>query len=121
MTDSYITPDWLRSLFYGWFDPCPINENPKINGLFIDWKDRTFVNPPFSNIEKWIIKAINENKKGYRIAILLPVWNSINNLELLKYTKHYVLLIDSYFNFKNIENEVLKDRKDWLCMVVILD
>lgn len=35
--DSYATPSWLMDLFEGWFDPCPLNKNPEIDGLSIEW------------------------------------------------------------------------------------
>ncbi|GAG08355.1 unnamed protein product, partial [marine sediment metagenome] len=47
--DNWITPEWIKEIFEGWFDPCPYNPNPKINGLNIEWKDKTYVNPPYSS------------------------------------------------------------------------
>ena len=41
------------------FDPCP--PNPKFDGLKIEWKKRNFINPPFKNIRKWIIKGLLES------------------------------------------------------------
>jgi len=84
-SDNRSTPKWLFSLFEDWFDPCPLNPNPTIDGLLIDWKDKTFVNPPYSNPLKWVEKAIEENSKGKKIALLLR----------LDYTtKYFKALID---------------------------
>lgn len=69
--DSYATPKWLFDVFEGWFDPCPLNVNPNFDGLTIDWKDRTYVNPPYSKPHLWVDKAINEMKKGKLIVMLL--------------------------------------------------
>lgn len=35
--------------------------------------DGTFVNPPYSDPEPWVDKAIEESKKGKRIVMLLRV------------------------------------------------
>ena len=69
--DSYATPKWLFELFDGWFDPCPLNNNPEFDGLNIEWKKRTYVNPPYSKPLLWVEKAIQEKKKGKLIVMLL--------------------------------------------------
>ena len=71
LSDNRSTPKWLKEIFEYWFDPCPLNSNPKIDGLSLEWKDRTFLNPPYSCPSKWIYKAIEESKKGKRIVILM--------------------------------------------------
>lgn len=58
-------------LFDGWFDPCPLDPNPSINGLEIEWEDKTYVNPPYSKPHLWVTKAIEENRKGKLIVMLL--------------------------------------------------
>tara|TARA_B100001964_G_scaffold138301_1_gene152555 strand:+ start:226 stop:576 length:351 start_codon:yes stop_codon:yes gene_type:complete len=73
MKDNYSTPKWILKLFEDFYDPCPLNTNPKINGLEEVWKDKTYVNPPYSDPTKWIDKAIEENKKGKTIVMLLKV------------------------------------------------
>ena len=60
-------------MFEGWFDPCPLNSNPELDGLMIDWQDRTFVNPPYSKPLDWVLKGIQENKKGKRVVFLLKM------------------------------------------------
>jgi hypothetical protein len=72
LSDCRETPDWLyKGLFSDWFDPCPIARVPQIDGLLIDWKDKTYVNPPYSDPSMWVSKAIEENKKGKTIVLLL--------------------------------------------------
>ena len=70
-SDNRATPQWLMSIFRDWFDPCPLNTNPEVDGLELDWRDQTFLNPPYSSPSKWIYKAIEENKKGKTIVILM--------------------------------------------------
>ncbi|MCH7515941.1 MAG: transposase, partial [Bacteroidetes bacterium] len=40
------------------FDPCPYNDNPKFDGLSIEWGSRSFCNPPYGReIKKWVKKG----------------------------------------------------------------
>ena len=77
MSDDHITPDFLAMLFEGWFDPCPY-PRPVWDGLSIPWMDKTYANIPYSRRTKdkpgpeaWVKKAIRENAKGKRIALLV--------------------------------------------------
>jgi hypothetical protein len=71
--DEYVTPNWLKNgLFEGWFDPCSLSQGlVSFDGLARDWKEKTFVNPPYSKPAPWIDKAIAESKKGNVIALLV--------------------------------------------------
>lgn len=82
-TDVRATPSWLMSVFEDWFDPCPLTLNPKFDGLAIDWKDKTFVNPPYSKPLSWCEKAVEENKKGKTIALLVKLDTSTKWFKLL--------------------------------------
>lgn len=70
--DSYATPKWLMDLFQDWFDPCPLNPEPVVDGLSSDWRgERIYVNPPYSNPLPWVKKAISESEKGKLVVMLL--------------------------------------------------
>lgn len=74
-TDDWKTPKNIYKKFVedtGFFDPCPF-QCEKWNGLEIEWDTTNFVNPPYSQIEKWVDKAIEESEKGNYIVMLLPV------------------------------------------------
>ena len=71
--DNYSSPDWILKMFEGWYDPCPLNEHPIMDGLSYSWLNKTYVNPPYSNPLPWVEKAIEENKKGKMIVMLLRV------------------------------------------------
>jgi len=63
------------------FDPCPLTYDEITddnNGLLKDWGKRNFVNPPYSrkSKEKFVLKAIQESKKGKLCVMLLPVSTS---------------------------------------------
>lgn len=79
--DNWSTPLWIMEIFKDWFDPCPIGKfykqasgkEPTSDGLKIAWMDHTYVNPPYSDPEPWVNKAIAENKKGKTIALLMKL------------------------------------------------
>lgn len=61
------------------YDPCPYSEGePLFNGLETEWGTSNFINPPYSRElkEAFIMKAIEESKKGKRCVMLLPVSTS---------------------------------------------
>lgn len=70
-SDNRATPEWLMNVFKDYFDPCPLNPNPTIDGLTLEWKDKTFVNMPYSKPADWVYKAIEESKKGKTIVLLM--------------------------------------------------
>ena len=81
--DDWATPDYfynpLNEEFDFDFDPCPLQHNiEEWNGLEIEWGERNFINPPYSrNLkEAFILKAIEESKKGKLCVMLLPVSTS---------------------------------------------
>ena len=82
-SDNWATPkdfyDKLNKEFKFSFDPCPLNHDlNKWDGLKINWGGANFINPPYSRTlkEAFIIKAIEESKKGKLCVMLLPVSTS---------------------------------------------
>ena len=84
-SDNWATPkefyDKLNAEFDFDFDPCPLNfsEITKENdGLLIEWGNRNFINPPYSRKlkEAFVVKALEESKKGKLCVLLLPVSTS---------------------------------------------
>jgi len=81
--DDWATPkyfyDKINKEFNFNFDPCPYQNNiEKFDGLKVEWKERNFINPPYSRKlkEAFVIKAIEESKKGKLCVMLLPVSTS---------------------------------------------
>lgn len=78
--DDWKTPDdfynELNKEFNFDFDPCPYQSN--FNGLEIEWGKSNYVNPPYSRSlkEKFIMKGLEESRKGKRVVFLLPVSTS---------------------------------------------
>ena len=84
-SDNWATPkefyDKLNEEFNFDFDPCPLNTGeitPDKDGLLIEWGLRNFVNSPYSRKlkEAFVLKAIEESKKGKLCVMLLPVSTS---------------------------------------------
>lgn len=73
-SDNWRTPKNIYKLLHKEFnfnfDPCPYPRR-KFNGLEVEWKKRNFVNPPYSQTELWIRKALKEAAKGKLIVLLL--------------------------------------------------
>ena len=101
--DNWETPkellNYIKKKYFNnddFFDPCPIDH--KFDGLTIEWKDKNFINPPYSRIlkEEFILKAFEESKKGKLCVMLLPVSTST-------YIFHDII-------YPNAEIEFLKGR-----------
>lgn len=98
LSDDYKTPKWLMNIFKDWFDPCPIHGK---GGLEIEWKNKTYVNPPYSNPLKWVRKAIEENRKGKIIVMLLRVDTSTEYFKELVNADAHILFINKRLKFIN--------------------
>jgi len=96
-SDNYKTDKWILDIFNEWFDPCPLNDNPTTDGLSIDWKDKTFVNPPYSNPLPWVEKAIRE--RGKRIVMLLNVDTSTKWFSKLNEANAHFLFINGRLQY----------------------
>ena len=100
--DHWATPEWLMAAFIDWDDPCPMNgefTGPADNGLLKEWEYRSFVNPPYSNSEPWVDKAINEAKLGKRVIMLLKVDPSTRWwLKLVEAGAHFAWFISDGIN-----------------------
>ena len=99
MNDNYATDKRIMELFNDWFDPCPLNNNPKVDGLKIDWKDKTYVNPPYSKPLPWVLKAIEENKKGKLIVMLLRMDTSTKWFKELQENNAVFLWVNGRLRF----------------------
>jgi len=77
-SDIHITPNRVFDLIKEYwdynkkdfFDPCPVN--PRWDGLKISWEKLNFVNPPYSELENFVLKAIDESLNDKNTIMLLP-------------------------------------------------
>ncbi len=112
--DNWKSPNWISELFKDFFDPCPLNA--KENGLLIEWKDRSYVNPPYSKPKPWVKKAIEERDKGRMIVMLLPVDTSTEWFRMLVEAKAHITFPNERLRFNGS-----KTPARWACMIVILN
>ena len=118
--DDWATPDYfyneLNNEFNFDFDPCPFHHDLNDwDGLKVDWGKRNFVNPPYSRKlkESFVLKAIEESKKGKTIVMLIPVSTStklfheiiLPNKKEIRFIKRRIKFIginskDEYVNWK---------------------
>ena len=98
--DNYKSDQWLLNMFEHWYDPCPFDPVWMSNGLLTDWRNKTYVNPPYSNPKPWIEKAIEENKKGKTIVLLLKHDSSTEWYRLLHEAGAHILLINKRLKYQ---------------------
>lgn len=84
-SDNWRTPKIIYEYYMklGFYDPCPYES--EFDGLQIEWKEKNFVNPPYSQISKWVDKSIEQNKKGKDVVLLIPARTD---------TKYFKKLVD---------------------------
>lgn len=118
MNDNYSTDVRIMELFDNWFDPCTLSKGElrDFDGLGSNWKDKTFVNPPYSNPLKWVKKAIEENKKGKTIVMLLNMDCSTEWFKLLQENNAMFFWINGRLRFGG-----LKQPSNKPSMLVILN
>lgn len=57
------------------FDPCPLNST--FDGLSVPWGKRCFVNPPYSQVKAFLVKAWEEINAGRtKLAVFLTFSNT---------------------------------------------
>ena len=115
-SDIWETPKDIYNYYVlkrGFFDPCPIN--PTFNGLEIEWKERNFVNPPYSQISKWVDKALTERAKGKLIVMLIPARTDTKAFRKLYENKASFIFITGRLRFSE------KNSAPFPSVFVILD
>ena len=102
ITDSWGSPSWLMEIFEDWYDPCPL-EDQHYKGLEFPWKDKTYVNPPYSNPLPWVEKAIAESKLGKTIVMLLKVDTSTKWFQRLVEAKAKIFWLNGRIKFRKYD------------------
>lgn len=55
-----------------WGISTPAHSKVKRTGFKSNGGGRNFVNPPYSQLKKWVLKSIEEAKKGKEVVLLIP-------------------------------------------------
>ena len=111
--DDWATPSYfyaeLNKEFDFNFDPCPYMHNTdEWDGLQIDWKERNFINPPYSRKLKdaFVKKAIEESKKGKLCVMLIPVSTSTRLFhDYILPNKSEIRFVDGRIKFRGINTK----------------
>ena len=82
-SNSWGTPLHIKEQYEDYFDPCPYNYT--VDGLSIEWEEKNFVNPPYSNLTPWCKKCYEEWELGKEIVLLIPARTDT------KYFHEYIL------------------------------
>lgn len=71
-SDHWSTPSDIYNHYIdlGYFDPCPLFSD--FDGLSLSWRDKNFVNPPYSDIRSWVEKSLFEVSQGKEVVLLVP-------------------------------------------------
>ena len=106
-TDDWSTPvdlyNKLNKEFNFNYDPCPLHAD--FDGLETDWKERVFVNPPYSNVKDFLIKAHEElRKKSEVIVFLVPSRTDVKWFHEYVYHKASLRFIKGRLKFGGSKN-----------------
>lgn len=92
-TDNWKTPTTLyqKMMNLNYYDPCPFMSN--FDGLKIDWKNKNFVNPPYSKLKLWVNKCIEQHKLKKEVIMLIPARTDTQAFKFLyDYGAHFVFI-----------------------------
>lgn len=134
LTNEWATPikffQELDNEFHFTLDPCATPENAKCdkfftekeNGLLQDWSNEVvFCNPPYGReINKWVEKCYNENKKGATVVMLIPARTDTKYFHQYIYNQHEVRFIQGRLHFNESKQSapfpsmvvVMKDKRE---------
>lgn len=124
--DDWMTPiSVIRNLeveFGKLFDPCPAgwNVDHGWNGLYIDWpvNKYSFVNPPFSQIDKWAAKCQYEWERGAGVLLLIPVRTDTKYFHNHIYWNAHLRFFKGRLKFRR-PNTPKASRAPFACMLCI--
>lgn len=102
-TDNWATPKKIYKIFMknGYIDPCPLN--CKQNNLGKKYNNaKLYINPPFSQLAKWIDYIIELEKLNNEIVLLMPARTDTKYFhKLLKETNPIITFIKGRLKFND--------------------
>jgi len=105
-TDKWQTPPEIYQPLHAEFafncDPCPIDwKTGDADGLAIAWGNCTFVNPPYSEVAKWIKKASEEASMGKTVVMLINAITDTKAFHQYIYNKAEIRFLKGRIKFIN--------------------
>jgi hypothetical protein len=119
-SDSFYTPQWIKKdldqiLGKGYLDPCPGHQQPHLrppgvilgvgDGLGTDWTkySHSFVNPPFSDMKKWLDKVSLSADQGHRSLWFVKLDYRVSWYDTMESTADWIIPIKGYVRFEDKE------------------
>lgn len=123
-TDKWGTPPVLYKTlddeFHFTYDPCPLDwAEGDADGLATDWGTSTFVNPPYSQVAKWIAKSHAEWKKGKTIVMLINAITDTKAFHEYIYNQAEVRFLKGRVKFIDPQNPTKSQPSPKPSMVVV--
>lgn len=117
-SDEWSTPQnlfgWLNEQYHFTLDPCASADNHKCDkyftikddGLEQSWEGETvFINPPYSDIKRWVKKVYDETQKPITTAwLLVPARTDTSYFHDYVMKSNFVYLIRGRLKFGNSKN-----------------
>ena len=100
-SDNWKTPPEIYNYYMKneFFDPCPYMS--EFDGLNIEWKDKNFVNPPYSKIKEFVDKSIKENERAKDVLLLIPARTDTKYFKKLIDYGCYIMFITGRLKFND--------------------
>ena len=108
----------LNAEFHFTFDPCPY-KMPEWDGLKVGWGKSNFVNPPYSETEKWVKKALEEYHKGNSVVMLLRLDASTKWFRDLILPNAEIRLFDDRLHF--VRPDGTSSRSDHASILAVMN
>jgi len=122
-SDLWRTPkkiyDDLDKEFHFDFDPCPYPKPDGFDGLKCEWGFHSFVNPPYSETEKWVKKSIDEYKKGKIVVMILRLDASTRWFRDFILPNAEIRLFEDRLCFVNTDGK--SSRSDHASILAVMD
>lgn len=102
-SDNWATPKKIYNYFMdrGFIDPCPLNSKVDNYGRLYK-NERIFINPPFSQLSKWVDYIIELYKLDNEIILLMPAITDTKYFhKLLKETKLMICFVKGRLKFND--------------------
>lgn len=105
-TDHWRTPSKMYEYYMkiGYLDPCPfMSDIDNLNKTY-DKGTRLFINPPYSQLDKWVDFAIRNYLNGCHCLLLIPARTDTKYFHRLLYYRPIIYFIKGRLHFNDSKN-----------------
>ena len=114
-SDEWATPKYIyeQAMAKGIYDPCPLGG--LIDNLKSDWGASNFVNPPYSQLLRWVEKSIEQHRKGKSVLLLIPARTDTKAFRLLYEYGSEITFITGRLHFNDAKSAPFPSMLVRLC------